>query len=142
MSEQPPGNPPLPQPGPAQPPPVRAQPPPVPAQPPPNPYQPYTGPGYGPTGVPYWAPDHPDSAMVLLLGILGMAVCQVVAPFAWVKGARVKREIDESGGKLGGRSQAQIGYVLGIVGSVILALYAVGALFYVVIVIVAVSTSA
>ena len=80
--------------------------------------------------------------MVLLLGILGMAVCQVIAPFAWIKGARVKREIDESGGKLAGRSQVQIGYVLGIVGTVLLGLYVVGFIGYLVIVVVAVSSSA
>ncbi len=128
MSEQPPEFPP--------------QPPQSPAPPPPNPYQPYGGPGYSPAGVPHWAPDHPDSTTVLLLGILGMAVCQVVAPFAWVKGARVKREIDASGGKLAGRSQAQIGYILGIVGSVLLLLYVVGFLFYIVIVVIAFSSSA
>jgi hypothetical protein len=120
MSEQPPQNPP---------------------PPPQNPYQPY-GPGYSAGGVPQWAPDHPDATMVLLLGILGMAVCQVIAPFAWIKGARVKREIDESGGKLAGRSQVQIGYVLGIVGSVILGLYVIGFIGYLVIVVVAVSSSA
>ena len=54
----------------------------------------------------------------------------------------MKREIDESGGKLGGRSQVQIGYVLGIVGSALLALYVVGFLFYIVVVIIAVSSSA
>lgn len=113
-----------------------------PSQPPQNPYQPYGAPGYGPTGIPQWAPDHPDSTMVLLLGILGMAVCQVIAPFAWVKGARVKREIDASGGKLGGRSQVQIGYVLGIVGSALLTLYVVGFLFYLVVVVIAVSSGA
>ncbi len=113
-----------------------------PPPPPQNPYQPYGAPGYSAGGVPQWAPDHPDSTMVLLLGILGMAVCQVIAPFAWIKGARVKREIDESGGKLAGRSQVQIGYVLGIVGSVILGLYVIGFIGYLVIVVVAVSSSA
>lgn len=111
-------------------------------QPPQNPYQPYGAPGYGPTGAPQWAPDHPESATVLLLGILGMAVCQVIAPFAWIKGARVKREIDEAGGRLAGRSQAQIGYILGIVGSALLALYVVGIVVYVVIVVIAIGASA
>ncbi|MDZ5621337.1 DUF4190 domain-containing protein [Nocardioides sp. HM23] len=135
MSEQPPENP-------AQPPQNPPQPPHNPPQAPQNPYQPYGVPGYGPTGVPQWAPDHPDAATVLLLGILGMAVCQVIAPFAWIKGARVRREIDASGGKLAGRSQAQIGYVLGIVGSVLLALYVLGFIAYLGIVVVAVSSGA
>jgi hypothetical protein len=87
-----------------------------------------------------WAPDHPDATTVLLLGILGMALCQVIAPFAWIKGSRVKKEIDAAGGRYGGRSQVQIGYVLGIVGSAILGLYVVGLLFYIVFVILAIST--
>lgn len=115
------------------------QPPQNPHQPPQNPYQP---PGYSAGGVPQWAPDHPDSTTVLILGIVGMAVCQVVAPFAWVKGARVKREIDASGGRLGGRSAVQVGYVLGIVGSVLLALYVVGFLLYLAVVVLAVSAGA
>ena len=57
---------------------------------------------------------------MLILGILGLAVCQVVAPFAWIMGRRTLAEIDASGGTLGGRSNAQIGYILGIVGSVFL----------------------
>ncbi|KAA1421362.1 DUF4190 domain-containing protein [Nocardioides humilatus] len=112
-----------------------------PPEPPQNPYQPYTGPGYGPTGAPYWTPDHPEAQMVLILGILGMAVCQVIAPFAWVKGARVKKEIDASGGRLGGRSQAQIGYVLGIVGSIMMIVSLVFVVFYIGIVVVAVGSS-
>ena len=136
MSEQPPENP-----GP--PPPSAGPPPPQgPPQPPQNPYHPHGAPGYGPGGVPPWAPDHPDSATVLILGILGITVCQVVAPFAWVKGSRVKREIDASGGTLGGRSQVQIGYVLGIVGSALMALYVVGFLFYIVVVVIVLSSGA
>ena len=117
-------------------------PPPGPQQPPQNPYQPYTGPGYSASGVPQWVPDHPDATTVLILGIVGMAVCQVVAPFAWVKGGRVKREIDASGGQIGGRSQVMIGYVLGIVGTSLLALSVLGFLAYLVVVVVAVSAGA
>ena len=138
----------LPPPGPAQPsqdpvPPAYGQaPPPSYGQaPPPNPYQPYA-PGYGPGGVPQWAPDHPQATTVLLLGILGMAVCQVIAPFAWIKGSKVKKEIEAAGGRYGGRNQVQIGYVLGIVGTVLLGLYFVGFLFYIVVVIIAIASSA
>lgn len=112
-----------------------------PNQPPPNPYQPYA-PGYGPTGLPMWAPDHPQTTTVLLLGILGMAVCQVVAPFAWVMGSRVRKEIDASGGQIGGRSQVQIGYVLGIVGSCLLAFYVLGGLAYIGFVVVVIAAGA
>lgn len=139
----------LPPPGPQQPsqepvppaPPYGAQPPPYGTQPPPNPYQPYA-PGYGPTGVPQWAPDHPQATTVLLLGILGLALCQLLAPFAWIKGSRVKKEIDAAGGAYGGRSQVQIGYVLGIVGTALLGITVVGFFLYIVIVVIAVASSA
>jgi hypothetical protein len=109
MSETPP-----PPPGsdPTQPPP--AQPPP--AQPPMPPYgAPQYIPAYGPV-----APDHPQSTTVLILGILGLLVCGVIAPFAWVMGNRVVAEIDASNGAIGGRGNAQAGRICGIVGSVLL----------------------
>ncbi|MGS2807289.1 DUF4190 domain-containing protein [Nocardia sp. MW-W600-9] len=72
-------------------------------------------PGYGPP------PDHPQATTVLILGILGLALCGVLAPFAWAKGRTVLGEIDASQGRVGGRSQAYAGYIMGIVGSVVLA---------------------
>src|SRR5688572_27935872 len=70
---------------------------------PPNPQVPYGAPPptYGPI-----VPDHPQATTVLILGIVGIVVCGVAAPFAWVMGNRVIREIDASGGTLGGRSNA------------------------------------
>lgn len=141
MSEQPPQEPGVPPQNPGVPPPSAGTPPPGPAQPPPNPYQPYA-PGYSPTGAPMWAPDHPDTTTVLIMGILGIAVCQLVAPFAWIKGRRVREEIDASGGQLGGRSQVQLGYVLGIVGSCLLGFYVLGGIAYVGIVALAIAGSA
>jgi tRNA (guanine-N7-)-methyltransferase len=80
----------------------------------PNPYQPAGGyNAYGGGPAPFYAPDHPQSSTVLILGILSLAVCQVLGPFAWVMGNRVVGEIDASGGRMGGRSQANIGRVLG-----------------------------
>lgn len=58
-------------------------------------------------------------------------VCGVVAPFAWVMGKRTLEEIDASNGRIGGRGAAQAGYVLGIVGTVILALGLALVLIYV-----------
>lgn len=78
------------------------------------PYQPY----YPPYAPP--PPDHPQATTALVLGIVGVVVCQVLGPFAFVMGRKAVREIDASGGTLGGRSNAQAGYVLGIVGMVML----------------------
>jgi hypothetical protein len=64
----------------------------------------------------------------MVLGIVGLAgglalgLPLVLSPFAWVIGGRAVREIDASGGMLGGRSSAKAGYVLGIVGTALLIL--------------------
>lgn len=70
---------------------------------------------YGPV-----LPDHPQATTVLILGIVGAAVCGFVAPVAWVMGNRVVKEIDASNGTLGGRSTANVGRILGIVWTVLL----------------------
>src|SRR5947209_16070638 len=88
----------------------------------PAPYgQQYGGPPpYGqPQGFPpvAYAPDHPRATTSLVLGILGIVVCGLIAPFAWWMGRRTVAEIDASQGQLGGRGAAQTGYVLGVIGS-------------------------
>jgi len=83
-----------------------------------NPQVPYgapQAPAYGPI-----LPDHPQATTVLILGIVGIVACGVAAPFAWVMGNRVVREIDASGGTLGGRSNANVGRILGIVATVLM----------------------
>lgn len=81
-------------------------------------------PGYGqayPSQAPMaYAPDHPRATTALVLGILGLILCQVIAPFAWVIGKRAVDEIDASRGQIGGRGAANAGYVLGIIGTVLL----------------------
>jgi hypothetical protein len=72
---------------------------------------------YGPPPVGFGAPDHPQAGTVLVLGILSLVLCQVIGPFAWVMGTRVLREIDASGGQLGGRSQVVAGRICGIVAT-------------------------
>ena len=85
-------------------------------------YQPQ--PGYYAPGAPApYAPEHPNATTALVLGIVGMVVCGgLLSPFAWVIGRKAVREIDASHGALGGRGSAQAGYVLGVIGSVMLVL--------------------
>ncbi|MGA8211279.1 MAG: DUF4190 domain-containing protein [Nocardioidaceae bacterium] len=84
----------------------------------------------GRQGAPGWrppyAPEHPQATTALVLGVLGLAACGVLAPFALVIGRRAMREIDASGGRLGGRGTAQAVYVMGVVGSVLLAVAVAG----------------
>jgi hypothetical protein len=104
--------------------------------------QPYAQPGYVPPpgyALPR-APEHPSANTSMILGLVGLVgafICGVpifLCPFAWAMGSRVKREIDASGGALGGRDKAMVGYVTGIIGTVLLA---VGVVFLVFIIAVA-----
>ncbi|MFC4374149.1 DUF4190 domain-containing protein [Nocardia halotolerans] len=74
-------------------------------------------------------PDHPQSTLVLVLGVLGLALCGLCAPFAWVKGRQALTEIDAAGGTIGGRSQVYAGYIMGIVGSAVLGMMVLLGLF-------------
>ena len=103
--------------------------------------------GYPPGGYPPYGgfpvqQDHPKAQTAMVLGILGLVLCQVLAPFAWVIGKRTVAEIDASGGWLGGRSAAQTGYVLGIVGSVLLGLGVLFMLIYLVFIVVLIGGTA
>jgi hypothetical protein len=100
---------------------------------PPNAPVPYGAPmpAYGPI-----APDHPQATTVLILGILGLVLCQLISPFAWVMGNRVIREIDASGGTVGGRTNANAGRICGIVGT---ALIGVGLLIGLAVIVVAIA---
>jgi hypothetical protein len=84
---------------------------------------------YPATPPPYNAPrDHPQTTTILILGILGLAVCQVLGPFAWSMGNKALREIDASNGQLSGRDTTNVGRILGIVATAILVL---GVIFFV-----------
>ena len=107
------------------------QPPAPPSGPPPGqppgqpPYGDYPPNQYGPP-PPYGGfgpPDHDQAMLVLILGILGLVLCQVISVVAWVMGNRVVAEIDASGGRVGGRSTANAGRICGIIGTALFAFY-------------------
>lgn len=89
-------------------------------------------PGYPAYGYAVQPPNHPQATTALVLGLVGLiggCICGLpllVAPFAWVVSARAKREIAASNGQLGGEGNAQAGLVMGIIGTVLLALAVVG----------------
>ncbi|GAA4122768.1 hypothetical protein GCM10022215_28850 [Nocardioides fonticola] len=105
-------------------------------QQPPSGYPPQAfGPGH--PGQPVgWVPPHPQANTALILGIVavsGFVLCGLtllVGPFAWATGARVRREIDAAPLQYGGRSEAVIGMVCGIVATAALALGLLGLLFF------------
>lgn len=77
-------------------------------------------PGQVPYGYPVVTPDHPQATTVLVLGIIGIVACSLTGPFAWVMGNRVIREIDANPQHYGGRSNANIGRILGIVATALM----------------------
>jgi hypothetical protein len=113
-------------------------------------YQPYSPqPQYGPPQPGYGygypvRPDHPQATTALVLGLVALAggfVCLLpilVGPFAWVVGARVRREIDQDQ-RYAGRDRATAGMVMGIVASGLLAL---GLLFVVLAIVVVAAAGA
>ncbi|MFI9506823.1 DUF4190 domain-containing protein [Nocardia sp. NPDC052566] len=66
--------------------------------------------------------NHPKATTIMVLGILGLVLCQLLGPVAWIMGRGALREIDASGGRLGGRSNVKVGYICGIIGTVALVL--------------------
>lgn len=90
--------------------------------------QPPYGQPYGQVPYGYGAPKHSSATTALVLGIVSLGVgmmCGVgflLAPFAWWVGAKAVREIDASQGQLSGRSEANAGKIMGIIGTVLLAL--------------------
>jgi hypothetical protein len=86
--------------------------------------QPYPHAGHAGVG----RPNHPKAGLALGLGlggVIGAFVCGLpllLSPFAWAIGARTRREIRESNGQYDGDGMAQAGMILGIVGTVLLAL--------------------
>lgn len=105
----------------------------------------YGQPAYGqPQGYPPGAypPDHPRATTSLVLGILGIVLCGFAAPFAWRMGKRTVTEIDASNGQLGGRGSAQAGYVLGLIGTILLGLALLLVVVLIVVAIGSIATSA
>ncbi|MDT4922093.1 MAG: hypothetical protein QOI15_2995 [Pseudonocardiales bacterium] len=91
-------------------------------------YEPPAHPPYGP-GVPAGYPppasgiEHPQGTTVLVLGIVGLVVCGLLGPFAWVMGNRVLREIDAAPpGYFSNRGNVVAGRICGIIATVLLIL--------------------
>ena len=81
--------------------------------PPPPPPPPMGGPG---------AVDHPKGMTILVLGILSLVCCSPLGIAAWLMGNSALKEIDAQPGRYGNRQIVQIGRILGIIGTILLAL--------------------
>ncbi|MEV0034268.1 DUF4190 domain-containing protein [Nocardia sp. NPDC050793] len=68
--------------------------------------------------------EHPNATAVLFLGAASILCCGALGPVAWALGKRALDQIEASGGAIGGRAQILVGYILGIVGTVLMVLMA------------------
>ncbi|MFW6598744.1 hypothetical protein ACQBAU_14595 [Propionibacteriaceae bacterium Y2011] len=74
-----------------------------------------------PYGVPMTT-THPQSTIILVLGILSIVGISVVGPVAWVMGNKAIKEIDQNPAAYSDRGTVQAGRIMGIIGSVLLIL--------------------
>ncbi len=91
-------------------------------------YQNAPTPGYSPNPP----ANHPRAVLGLVLGIVGVTVCYFTGPFAYVISNNAMKEIDASGGTIGGRGMVQAGKILGIIGTILLVLSVIGGILAVV----------
>ena len=132
----PPGAPPTPGPAPSGPPPFGQQPygqAPYGQSPPAGPY-PAGAWGYG-----YAAPQNDKGATTaLVLGIVGIACCQIAGPFAIWEGVKSRRRISASNGMLTGDGMALAGIIL---GAIAVAWFVVALLIFLVVIPLSTTTS-
>lgn len=62
----------------------------------------------------------PNAVLSLVLGIVGIIVCSIAAPFAWVLGKRAEEAVASNPGHYSGKDMATAGKILGIIGTVLL----------------------
>ena len=77
-----------------------------------------------------------QSTTILVLGILGLVLCQILGPFAWVMGNKELAAIDAGKRPPENRGTAQAGKILGIISTVMLGIGIVFAIFFIVLLIV------
>jgi hypothetical protein len=105
------------------------------AAPPPPPYAP-AQPTYG--AAPYGAPGgyvnanpfESRATTIMVLGILGLVLCQICGIIAWVMGSKLKKEAEAAGYPEPG--QAKAGRICGIIATCLLIVIV---LFYVVVIV-------
>lgn len=65
-------------------------------------------------------PEQSQATTALVLGILGLVLCGVLAPFAWSIGSKELAAIDDGLRDPANRGTANAGKILGIIGTILL----------------------
>ncbi|WP_246266654.1 DUF4190 domain-containing protein [Nonomuraea typhae] len=63
---------------------------------------------------------HPQGTTILVLGILSLALCQILGPVAWIMGNKTLREIDTSGYYYENRGQVNAGKICGMIATILM----------------------
>ncbi|HEY7703682.1 MAG TPA: DUF4190 domain-containing protein [Acidimicrobiia bacterium] len=71
-----------------------------------------------------------QATTALVLGILGIVLCQILGPFAWSMGNKELQAIDAGRRPVENRGTANAAKILGIVGTVLLILSVVGLIIF------------
>jgi hypothetical protein len=79
--------------------------------------------------MPY--PESSQATTALVLGILGIVICGVLGPFAWVMGKREIEAIDAGRRPPENRGTANAGKILGIIGTVLLGIGIIAIILFV-----------
>lgn len=77
-------------------------------------------------------PESSQATTTLVLGILGIVICGILAPVAWSMGNKELQAIDAGRRPPENRGTANAGRILGIIGTVLLAIGIVFLLFVVI----------
>lgn len=77
-------------------------------------------------------PEASQATTALVLGIVGLLMCGIVSPVAWVIGHKEVAAIDSRRRPPENRSAANAGRILGIIGSLLLGLFVLGTLAWIV----------
>jgi len=87
-------------------------------------------------------PEQSQATTILVMGILGLIICGILAPFAWVMGNKELAAIDSGLRSPENRSTANAGRILGIIGTVLLGIgLVVAIIFFLFVFVAAVSSS-
>lgn len=79
-------------------------------------------------------PEASQATTVLVLGILGIVICGILAPFAWVMGNNELEAIDAGRRPPDQRSTANAGRILGIIGTILLGIGVIFLIFWLLVV--------
>ena len=101
--------------------------------------QPYVAQPYPPAYGYVAAPEHPQGTTILVLGILGFFV-GITGLIAWIMGAKAEKEMAASGIVYSNANNIKIGKILGMVTTILSALYLVGFIIYIIGMIIFVAT--